>query len=107
MCVCVCVCVYKYTYIYTETVLSSWLPADEGRVSHVLSHVAWWNIYIYLYIYMYIHILNQTLLSACEYPHTRSGERRASGFFTFLTRRDWEGSDVYRFSWANSIFKAH
>ena len=30
-----------------ETVLSPWLSADEGKVSHVLSHVVWWNIYIY------------------------------------------------------------
>ena len=26
-----------------ETVLSPWLAADEGRVSHVLSHVVWWK----------------------------------------------------------------
>ena len=30
----------------TETVLSPWLAADEGRVSHVLSHVVWWKKYI-------------------------------------------------------------
>ena len=36
----------------TETVLSPWLAADEGRVSHVLSHVVLWksgNIF-FLYI---------------------------------------------------------
>ena len=27
----------------TETVLSPWLVADEGRVSHVLSRVVWWK----------------------------------------------------------------
>ena len=27
--------------------LSPWLAADEARVSHVLSHVVWWKIYIY------------------------------------------------------------
>ena len=27
----------------TETVLSPWLAADEARVSHVLSHVLWWE----------------------------------------------------------------
>ena len=27
----------------TETVLSTWLAADEDRVSHVLSHVVWWK----------------------------------------------------------------
>ena len=34
----------------TETVLSPYLAADEGRVSHVLSHVVWGKIYIYIYI---------------------------------------------------------
>ena len=49
-------------------------------------------------------ILNQTLLSTCEYTHTRS---RGSGLFTFLTRRDWNRSDVCRFSLASSFLKAH
>ena len=44
-------------YIYTlpssaanQGVSSPWLAADEGRISHMLSHVVWWK-YINIYIY--------------------------------------------------------
>ena len=34
-------------------------------------------------------------------------KRRASGLFTFIIRRDWEGSDVCFFWLVNSILKTH
>ena len=45
----ICLEIIYLIYVYekdlpTETVLSSWLVADEGRVSHVLSHVVWWKL---------------------------------------------------------------
>ena len=39
----------------TKTVWSPWLASDEGRVSHVFSHVVWWNIYIYIYLYILVY----------------------------------------------------
>ena len=109
-------CIYIYIYIYilntlsggksflvapgvavppwaTETVLSPWLAADEGRVSHVLSHVVWlyiyiynfsfllvlrgkkkeyFNIYIYIYIYICIYIYIYLPTSAQEQDVTTS-----------------------------------
>ena len=34
-------------------------------------------------------------------------KRRTSGLFSFIIRRDWEGSDVSHFLLANSILKTH
>ena len=49
----------------------------------------------------------QTWLSASECPHTRYRIKTVCSMFTFIIRRDSEGSDVSRFSLANTILKTH
>ena len=89
-------------------------------------------VYIYIYVCMYIYIyflflffffifffqvslvrrilpvtLIQTWLSASECTHTRYRIKTVCSMFTFIIRRDSEGSDVDRFSLANTILKTH
>ena len=81
--------------------------------------------YVYVYVYMYLFFvlvfffqvslvrrklpvtLIQTWLSASECPHTRYRIKTVCSMFTFIIRRDSEGSDVSRFSLANTILKTH
>ena len=72
-------------------------------------------VFIYLLIFFQVSLVRrilpvtliQTWLSASECTHTRYRIKTVCWMFTFIIRRDWEGSDVSRFSLANTILKTH
>ena len=57
---------WQYRLELTKQCYHPWLAAYEGRVSHGLSRVVWWNIYIYIFMSLYaLKYMNVLIVVAC------------------------------------------
>ena len=109
---------YIYIYIYNFFFNHCYKEVRGGKL---YIYIFIYFIYLFLFIFLFIFIffqvslvrrilpvtLIQTWLSASECTHTRYRVKTVCSMFTFIIRRDSEGSDVGRFSLANTILKIH
>ena len=129
MCVCIYVYIYMCVYIYVYVCIYVYIYMNVcifiyPNLGLYLIKQIFLTIFInklgreklcYLFIYFQVLLVRrilpvtliQTWLGASECTHTRYRIKTVCRMFTFIIRRDWEGSDISRFSLANNILKTH